>query len=178
MKGYYSDLNEVMAFREQVYGIQRNFLKNMERGCLVSFGMNIPGPVKTNSQIWKAYRLGRKKIEKRIRELGTEILADASVEIRSGLATVYLLGVSDACVIKREMVKLEETYPLGRLFDIDVIGKDGLSVSRSQLGMAPRKCLLCDREAKLCARSRRHRIQDLQQTVCALLDQGIEGETK
>ena len=162
MEGHYSDLEEVLAFREHVYGLQRNFLKNMEQGCLVSFGMNIPGPVKTNSQIWKAYRLGRKKIEQRIRELGT----------------VYLLGVSDACVIKREMVKLEETYPLGRLFDIDVIGRDGLSVSRSQLGMVPRKCLLCDREAKLCARSRRHCIEDLQQAVCDLLDQEIEGEAK
>lgn len=178
MEGHYSDLEEVLAFREHVYGIQRNFLKNMEQGCLVSFGMNIPGPVKTNSQIWKAYRLGRKKIEKRIRELGAEIRADASVEIKSGLASVYLLGVSDAYAIKREMVKLEETYPLGRLFDIDVIGRDGLSVSRSQLGMVPRKCLLCDREAKLCARSRRHCIEDLQQAVCALLDQGIEGEAK
>ena len=51
---------------------------------------------------------------------------------------------------------LEQSHPLGRLWDIDVICPQNGLVGRQSLGESQRRCLLCDEPAHACARSRRH----------------------
>ncbi|WP_319495697.1 citrate lyase holo-[acyl-carrier protein] synthase [uncultured Cohaesibacter sp.] len=67
--------------------------------------------------------------------------------------------------LKRAMVALEETHPLGRLWDLDVHGSDSRSISRRDLGLAPRRCLICEEAAHACARSRRHGLEDVWATM-------------
>ena len=50
--------------------------------------------------------------------------------------------------------------PKARLLDIDVMDKDG-TVSRKELGLDARKCLICDDDAKVCARSQKHSMEEL-----------------
>lgn len=101
--------------------------------------------------------------------------------------------------IKKAAVSVEEGSDLGRLFDIDVLvpgendavsgeiaapgphdGSDSShsfdditgfprSISRSQLGMKPRRCLLCEEDAKACARSRAHTIEQLLEKIDEIL---------
>ncbi len=59
------------------------------------------------------------------------------------------------------MVEVEDTHPLGRLFDIDVIDTQGVVLSRDQLRFARRRCFVCGRDAKLCARNRVHPLTGL-----------------
>ncbi|MBR4411438.1 MAG: citrate lyase holo-[Firmicutes bacterium] len=48
------------------------------------------------------------------------------------------------------------------------------SISRSQLGAGPRKCLLCGENAKACARSRAHSMDDLLNKINEILsDAGL-----
>ena len=68
---------------------------------------------------------------------------------------------ANARAVKRAMVALEETHPLGRLFDLDVMAADGGSIGRADLGLSPRRCLLCDRPAKDCGRARAHPLDEL-----------------
>ena len=56
--------------------------------------------------------------------------------------------------------ELEETHPLGRLMDIDVVGAEG-PVSRADIGLAPRRCLLCERDARYCMRAKSHTREEL-----------------
>lgn len=89
-------------------------------------------------------------------------------------------------IIKKAAVSVEEGSDLGRLFDIDVLisgqntepalydTPDSLSdfpcgISRSQLGMKPRQCLLCGENAKACARSRAHTMDQLLAKVNEIL---------
>jgi len=67
--------------------------------------------------------------------------------------------------IKSITVALEQNHPLGRIFDLDVLGSDELTVSRVELGFPPRVCLLCDDEAVACARSRRHPLAELLRVI-------------
>jgi holo-ACP synthase len=76
---------------------------------------------------------------------------------------------ADPLEVKRATVEIEESHPIGRLFDIDVAGPDG-AVSRSRLGRGPRRCLVCDRPAHACARSRTHAIDDVLAAMEVLLD--------
>lgn len=58
--------------------------------------------------------------------------------------------------VKVEMVNIEEEHPLGRTVDLDVYDENGTSISRNDLGYKIRKCFICERDAKLCVRSRAH----------------------
>lgn len=69
---------------------------------------------------------------------------------------------------KRIAVCLEDTHPHGRVFDIDVLQKDGTPIEREDIGHAPRRCYLCNEPAKVCARSRAHSIDELLQAFLSL----------
>ena len=70
---------------------------------------------------------------------------------------------------KRKAAAIEDTHPLGRLFDLDVITPDG-PVPRSAIGAPERRCLLCERPARLCMREHRHSYSELLASIDALLN--------
>ncbi len=63
---------------------------------------------------------------------------------------------------------------LGRLFDLDVIRPDGRQVSRTELGLPQRLCLICGNSAKDCARSRWHTVAELQEKTRSILQNTID----
>lgn len=67
----------------------------------------------------------------------------------------------DPMNLKKITVSIEEKNELGRLFDFDVLNTKGENISRIQIGLQERKCLLCNENAKGCGRSRKHSIDDL-----------------
>lgn len=62
----------------------------------------------------------------------------------------------EAEATKRALVSLEETHPLGRLWDWDVYPGANAPLSRGRIGLPPRRCFLCERPAKECSRGRTH----------------------
>ena len=72
----------------------------------------------------------------------------------------------DAEKVKDLAMQIEETHPLGRLFDMDVLGPDGRKLSR----MRYRKCLICGRQAQECARSRTHTVKEMQEAIDKMLE--------
>lgn len=70
---------------------------------------------------------------------------------------------------KRRTVELEDTHPLGRLFDADVILPGGRPLSRTELGAPPRRCLLCDREARFCMRNGSHTREELHAKIAQMI---------
>lgn len=70
---------------------------------------------------------------------------------------------------KRTAVRIEDTHRLGRLFDIDVIQPDLRPMSRADLSLPPRRCLLCDREARLCMRMHQHTADEIRQFIEKLI---------
>lgn len=75
-----------------------------------------------------------------------------------------------AAEIKAFVMMLEQTHPLGRLWDIDVICPQNGPVGRESLGNAQRRCLLCDEPAHACSRSRRHASERVIASVEKLID--------
>lgn len=58
---------------------------------------------------------------------------------------------------------------MGRLFDLDVYDLEGRPVSRQDLGIAPRGCLLCGGDVQECRRSGRHTLSELQAEIKRML---------
>lgn len=81
----------------------------------------------------------------------------------AGIDTMYddlgaflLLGADgEAKRVKQAALSLEANDPLGRLIDIDVYSESG-ALSRDALGLAPRPCLVCADDARVCRRLGRH----------------------
>ncbi len=59
---------------------------------------------------------------------------------------------------------------MGRLLDIDVIAPDGMKISRTDVGMPVRRCLLCGQDAPACARSRTHTAAELFQRANEIIE--------
>ena len=58
-------------------------------------------------------------------------------------------------------MQLEDSSPLARLWDIDVIDHNGNLLSRADFNFPPRPCLVCHENAKNCARSRKHHLDEI-----------------
>ncbi|MDD3369991.1 MAG: citrate lyase holo-[acyl-carrier protein] synthase [Lachnospiraceae bacterium] len=163
-------LDEVMGFREIKAIEQRKMLEYKTDGIVVALGMNIPGPVKSGPSIKEAFQQGKDKLDKIILQQKGTVLQKSEFERKAGYAVIYLVFGIDKWVLKKETVYLEESHPLGRIFDIDVIGEDAVAITREMVYAKRRSCLLCEQDAKVCGRSRNHSVKELQDKVLEIIE--------
>ncbi|MCB2338988.1 citrate lyase holo-[acyl-carrier protein] synthase [Clostridium estertheticum] len=152
-------LKEILEAREKRARTQTKLI-SMFKTTLVSFTLNIPGQEKNNNIFKKAHELGINLLEK---ELGIQNVKVVNKVVNFTVAgTEAFLNIDmDPIQLKKITVSIEEKSDLGRIFDFDVINTNGEQISRRQLNLAQRKCLLCNENAKVCGRSRKHSIDDL-----------------
>ncbi len=62
-------------------------------------------------------------------------------------------------------VEIEENHAIGRFFDIDVYEHEERSISRSEMNLTARKCIICNDDAHQCGRTRKHSIETLVNTI-------------
>ena len=164
MTGNTVDLAQMLARREARSHEQRAFLQK-HSSPLVSFSMNIPGPVKTNELIRRAFIRGRASLLERLKEAGAVIRASSETHEDTGDELLLSVGNADPSKLKDIAVEIEESSTVGRLYDIDVIDVQGNKLSRPSF----RKCLICDRQAQECARSRTHTVKEMQDAIERML---------
>ena len=136
---------------------------------LVSFSMNIAGPVKNSALIRKGFRLGTQMLKEHLSLSGIAIVHEESLFEVTGCEGLYVVDVEPK-TLKKLTCAIEDDAPLGRLYDMDVIAQDGHKLDRSE----PRRCLICSRPAQECARSRAHSIDELQSATKALLIRALD----
>jgi holo-ACP synthase len=136
---------------------------------LISFTVNIPGAIKNTSGSRRIFYEGCKVLREQLEGSSLSIVSFKIYELDTG-HEAYFVVKTDEVALKKIVLQLENTHPLGRLFDFDVIGPDGRSVSREDLGYPKRKCLLCEQEAHVCGRSRRHPMEELIKAIQLMVD--------
>lgn len=155
---------DVMEFRDRVAYTQRAW-QQLQAPQLISFTVNMMGNVKVNEASSRVFLQGRLAIDTWCQGTSSNILRQEQFNHKAGFHYLVGLNYHDSDEIKRAMVELEESLPLGRLMDIDVIDRDGKPLSRTKLGFGQRKCIVCDRPAKACARSQAHSPLELQNAL-------------
>lgn len=170
MTGNTVNLAHMLARREARYLQQNKFLE-AHHSPLISFSMNIPGPVKTNALIRKAFILGRDMLLSQLEKVNAEILERSEIHADTGDELLLSVGNVQPEILKDIAVNIEDASELGRLYDIDVIGTDGQKLSRQTF----RKCLICSRQAQDCARSRTHSVSEMQCAVDDILHRFVNG---
>lgn len=165
MTGNEITLPQMLKQRELRAHIQQEFLRK-HNSPLVSFTMNIPGPIKTNDLIRRAFDIGEILLLEGLRHIDAEILDAYEVHKDTGDELLLSVGNAEPESLKDMAMMIENTSEIGRLFDIDVIDSHGEKLSRKTF----RKCLICDKQAQECARSRTHSVKEMQDAVESLLN--------
>lgn len=131
---------------------------------IISFTLNIPGPIKDSPLIRRSYTCGRKILLSALATAGFTVV-QKSEELSFTGCELMLAVEAKAQALKEICVSIEERHPLGRLFDMDVIAPDGLKLDRE----LPRCCIICGAEGRYCASRRAHSVEELQNAVRELM---------
>lgn len=129
--------------------------------ALIVLSTNVAGPVKSFPLLLKGFEEAQHLLETRLHQEGIS-WSLRGTHRHCGGPTAFYTVEAEAAEVKRITCAVEETPCLGRLLDIDVLTAEGIKWERSQVGYPPRRCLLCDRPAFECGRSRRHSVEELQ----------------
>ncbi len=140
-------LDALLQSRDQRHALQEQLLQQHPGGTLVCLTVVMPGSVKRN--------------------LYSVVTAQAAL-------TALLDRHLPALEAKRVTCDIEDSHPLGRLFDIDVMGADGTPISRQAVGGEPRRCLLCDHEARWCMRNHSHSQEELMAHIQKLVETYVQ----
>ena len=160
-------LMEMLEAREVRAGRQRELLERYARP-VVSFTLNIAGPVKNGPVIRRAFREGLLRLEDALAARGLCPLHQEEVDRPTGCEALWAVD-GPARTVKELCAGIEDRDPLGRLFDLDVLDPEGGKWDREALGLPPRPCLVCGKAGKGCASRRLHPVEEIQEKTQAIL---------
>ncbi|OSN07632.1 citrate lyase holo-[acyl-carrier protein] synthase [Lonsdalea iberica] len=152
-------LERLLAAKERRAARQQALLAR-HHAPLVSLTLVTPGPIKDSPLYRRAMEEAVAAFDALSRQQGWQVAEHQLHWLETGAEGFWVVG-GDALAIKRATVILEDTHPLGRLWDFDVFCPQSGALNRAGLDRAGRRCLLCDEPAHACARSRRHPLSDV-----------------
>ena len=164
-------LDQVLRCREERAERQRDLIQRYSKP-VISFCMNIAGPVKTDNLIERGFRTGLRSLEGGLLACNARILSKQVLYAVTGPEAFFCVDLS-AIKLKELTCRIEDRDSLGRLFDLDVIDTDLTKVERSALGKPERKCLICGNEAKVCSSRRIHTVKELQERTREILESTV-----
>ena len=162
---------DMMEARDRRAEIQRRLTASYDVP-VVSFTMNIAGPVKRTPLIRRGFLLGLRTLRRRLLAAGYPVLREELLDEFTG-CEAFLAVDAGLSAVKALTCDIENSGPLGRLFDMDVISPTGEKADREMLGLSGRTCLLCGRPARECARSRTHTVEELLDRTRAILLEAV-----
>ena len=159
-------LDHLLASREERASFQKELLKGYPGKTLVCLTVIMPGKVKRNLQ---SLVVAQAAVTAMVSAFEGSTLSLRLRDLPTGYEAYIVTPLSNE-EAKRETCRIEDTHPLGRLFDLDVIDADGVPVSRELIGKAPRKCLVCDSDARYCMRNRTHSLDELSARIEEMIE--------
>lgn len=159
-------LEEMLAARES-----RSFRQmelNRQWGMtIISFSMNIPGPVKDAPIIRRGFQEGCAKIAYRIPS--EKMKFQQIIQKKTGCEAVYVVDM-EPIAVKKITTAIEDENRLGRLFDMDVLDQNLNKLDREAVGGKSRDCIVCGAPGRGCASRRIHSVAELQCATRQILE--------
>ncbi len=155
-------LPEMLAARDRRAARQRDLIAR-HRTPVVSLTAVMPGPVKDTPLTRRLVAAGVEAVLATLAGRGWAVLERLDAAGPTGAETQLAVAAAPR-PLKQALLALEESHPLGRLWDIDVLADEGEGLrvlSRREFGLPPRACLVCGGPAHACARSRAHPVAEL-----------------
>lgn len=152
-------LGQLLESRDRRAERQRQLLEAFPGFSLVCLTVQLPGSEKRNDRSLLIAEAGVAAIRDSFSPDYEELK-----DLETGFEGYFPVQL-EALEAKRKACEIEDTHPLGRLMDIDVLsGMNGhlaVPVGRTNIGLAARKCLLCENDARYCMRAHSHSLPEL-----------------
>ncbi len=151
---------EFLYDRDKRVDYQEHLLKENKDKTLVTIRINYPGIEKSNYITDDIVNIIYNDI---LTYYGKFIVFKDKYKNKEGIIAHFLFDL-DFVKVKKEMINMEEEHILGRCLDIDVYtlkNNKVIGISRSDLFKEPRKCFVCDLNAKICSRAQTHSIDEI-----------------
>ena len=158
-------LPQLLAARDARAALERDLLARYAGCTLVVLTVVVPGAEKRTEASLLVARAACAALDKL---LAPHCRHRLERDLATGFEAYWLVDLPQE-EAKRLTVELEDTHPLGRLFDADIILPEGRPLSRTELGAPPRRCLLCDREARFCMRNGSHTREELHAKIAQMI---------
>lgn len=162
-------LQEMLDAREQKVFHQNELFRKDNAECLLSFGLNIPGPVKRSELFDYAFEYGCQCILQALSSNKIDFISSEKKLSKTG-NELYITLNYNPLYIKELMVPVENDEDIGRLFDIDILDRNLEKVSRTEFGDSRRKCIICDKEAYICSRNRAHSVSEMINKINSIIE--------
>lgn len=154
-------LEQMLLARDRRASRQAALLSRYGRP-VISFTMNIAGPVKDSPLIHYAFRSGLRQLEALpCAQLCREVIFEPT-----GPEALLVYETQDARLLKAFCIRLESEGEAGRLFDLDVLDANGEKLSRE----TGRTCLVCGGPVSVCSRSRAHGLEAITARTRTILE--------
>lgn len=171
-KGVKQDIDHVLRNRDaRVFEQQELFNQLQDNQSLINAKLNIPGPIKNNIYLSEVFKRGLKQFLS-----GMKVNYRLIWDVATG-PEAFVIIEGNSSSVKQSAIRFEDDNELGRLFDIDVLiyKNEALHpLSRSDFEESTRKCLICDKPAKVCSRSRNHSVEEMQTYINKLINSNLE----
>lgn len=122
-------LPEMLDARERRVWKQQALLDKFKTP-LVCFTMNIAGPIKNNALILRGFEAGCKALEMSLRREKMQVLHKEIISAKTGNEAFYAVDAK-AIKIKAVTSEIEDSSPMARLFDMDVLDMNGEKLDRT-----------------------------------------------
>ena len=158
-------LEQLLESRDARVQHQQALLQTWPEHTLICLTVQFPGPQKRTAS---SLVVGGAGLAALMDKFGSVAHFTQVKDLATGYEA-YLLVPLPANLVKRLCCQIEDTHPLGRLMDIDVLetgghvmpGLTGHLLDRASTGLPPRRCLLCDNEVRYCMRAKTHTAEQL-----------------
>ena len=169
------DLLTVLDNREWRSRLQDKLKVTNSDKIVISAKLNIPGPIKNNDILQKIFMDGWQTFVAGL-ECNSQYEMLFAERVTGPEAFITVDG--NLAAVKKTAILFEETYVLGRLFDIDVManGQADYQLSREDLGFGPRLCLICGKPAKVCAKEQNHTLDEGYEVINQMYQGAISKE--
>lgn len=170
-------LEQMLDAREARVNRQRSLITNRpdsDAFALISFTLNIPGEYKSYPLTIQAFEEGCGVINSRLRRAGLAVIGEDDVRATTGCEHFWQVHAQPEAV-KQITVAIEESHPLGRIWDIDVLSATGKLLKGVNNGRGERQCIVCGKQVWECSRSRAHPPEELSRRTALVLKDFFDG---
>ena len=161
-------LDALLAAKERRAARQADWLARYQQP-VISLTLVTPGAVKDSIRYRNTMGVALQACDQLLWQHQWPVLERQVLWLPTGAEAMWCVA-HPAVEIKASCVAMEQTHPLGRLWDFDVFCPTHGQVGRHSLDLNTRRCLVCDEPAHGCARSRRHPVEEVVARVETLIN--------
>ncbi|MBR7927930.1 citrate lyase holo-[acyl-carrier protein] synthase [Aerococcaceae bacterium zg-ZUI334] len=161
-------LLEMLDAREERQVIQQRLITKYPQATLLSITLNIPGEVKNSIVLEQFFNQQLNELQ----SLYQDKVIEQCVSNKFTGNEAFLVIEMEPLRLKKQLIEFEESQPVRRILDLDVLylnNQELTVVSRKDYRLPSRRCLVCEQDAKICGRERKHSVEAIQQKIIELL---------